>query len=447
MNFEISSAKIIPFTLSNQDVKDSFLENIIKGDDVPVNIALESQITQINSFFYPIRHFHATYSADWRATSIWEHKEPYVVYDSKTVYIDREGREHSRPGADYTDRSGRYPASGSNAVKHPWTPQQKIVQRTKYKTVVDRTELTNGYIDKEQYIGSVAYYEDDVAQGFKDWIHSFQVENQYLDYADELVKDKKIMHLLGTNEDALSKVKQNIWDIAVSQCKNQIPGDRYCDFDMQASLDGAHMDVILLPVFNIVYQYNKKKYECWCSGIRKDDFLFLEKPIDEELSFERNQLLNEIKEKKNKRLILGIALVVVPIIGLGISLVNLSLIIFAVFIVIEIVLVKLFQQMNQMIQQKEKNIEERQNSLETQKQNVIKILKREDLSPEEKREYIFGKNKEQNIKCSKCGNLINVNSKYCPFCDNEQEKLRCPKCNAELQKGVKFCKKCGCKIG
>lgn len=68
-----------------------------------------------------------------------------------------------------------------------------------------------------------------------------------------------------------------------------------------------------------------------------------------------------------------------------------------------------------------------------------------------------------NVKfCSKCGNKLSQDAKFCRFCGAqvpvrinprpvekpvEAHELRCPKCGYVLSANAKFCKKCGTAVG
>lgn len=51
------------------------------------------------------------------------------------------------------------------------------------------------------------------------------------------------------------------------------------------------------------------------------------------------------------------------------------------------------------------------------------------------------------VKCQKCGDLNDVNAKFCDECGSPLtavgDKINCPHCNAEISADAKFCKECG----
>ena len=54
------------------------------------------------------------------------------------------------------------------------------------------------------------------------------------------------------------------------------------------------------------------------------------------------------------------------------------------------------------------------------------------------------------IKCAKCGSLVDENAKFCPNCGAPAAVVRggsvCPKCGAAVSEGAKFCPECGEKL-
>ena len=134
MNFEITKSKIIPFTINDIKAKETLIQFITSHNCAPLDVAYQSKIKSIHYIYYPVRFFNIKYTADWSATSIWKEKEAYNVQETVTVYYDYHGQEHSKPGFDHFSSHGSYTHSSSTAGGdhvRPWTPQQKLVNKTK----------------------------------------------------------------------------------------------------------------------------------------------------------------------------------------------------------------------------------------------------------------------------------------------------------------------------
>ena len=60
----------------------------------------------------------------------------------------------------------------------------------------------------------------------------------------------------------------------------------------------------------------------------------------------------------------------------------------------------------------------------------------------------------QKIKCSSCGNINNITSKYCIHCgaildenlSNQQKTIKCPNCNVENNNSNEYCINCGANL-
>ena len=57
MNFEISKAQVIPFSLSENDVRDKFIDFVIDGENSPLDVACKATIKDIKKEYYPVRCF------------------------------------------------------------------------------------------------------------------------------------------------------------------------------------------------------------------------------------------------------------------------------------------------------------------------------------------------------------------------------------------------------
>ena len=78
MEINITNALVVPFNMSEDDIRQNFLDWIILGDNTPIDAAYRSSITGVKKKFYPIRIVNAKYTASWSATSTWEHEEEYT---------------------------------------------------------------------------------------------------------------------------------------------------------------------------------------------------------------------------------------------------------------------------------------------------------------------------------------------------------------------------------
>lgn len=73
----VKNSTLVPFSISEEQVRDRFVDWIIADANAPIDVAYTAKVSKIRRLFYPMRRFHITYSAEWSATSIYEHQEEY----------------------------------------------------------------------------------------------------------------------------------------------------------------------------------------------------------------------------------------------------------------------------------------------------------------------------------------------------------------------------------
>ena len=306
MNFDITKSEIIPFSLTDKEIFDKWIDFLIRGNDVPVDIAYKSVIKSAKKEYYPVRCFNITCSAEWNAISIYEHRESYTEYQPKTVYYDMDGKEHDKPGADYTDITGKYsrPSISSDAVKRPWTPQQKYIPVTKYKTVIDSEEPTYGKAGPITTFQPIITYAAANAD-FAKWVVSFSTKG-HTRYDQTLIEYTDVKDLIETDAYAKKTAVSRAMDIISERCKTQVPGNRYKGLTITGFDYTSDMTIYLYPVYCITYTYNNKEYKCWLGGNGSSGFFYSGKPVDENLHEKNKERLEVLKRKKSFRFKFGL---------------------------------------------------------------------------------------------------------------------------------------------
>lgn len=289
----IRCSKLVPFSISEEQVRDRFIDWIIEDENAPIDVAYTAKITRIKKLFYPVCCFQITYSASWSATSIYEHQEEYEVYTPKTVYIDYKGRQHDRPGEDYLDDRGRQgPKLDTNTTRHPWQPQQIMERSTKKKTVVDSTERTWGNIGPYSNTERIAMPKERILKTF---LEKADVSNA-VSCSDDYQKNATILPFGASEQVAWQQADDLTFNLAASQGKEQVPGNRFTDFSVSNYRSQYSMTAVLVSVYEITYEHNGKLYTCWLYGSGKDTFLCAEKPRDTYVEAEVSKIKDEIGE-------------------------------------------------------------------------------------------------------------------------------------------------------
>ncbi len=389
MSFDLNNAKIVPFNVTEDDLRKVFISFLTKSDTAPIDLSARAKIKKIIKKMYPVRCFNVSYFERWEATSIWEHDEPYTEYKSETIFIDYQGNEHKNMGYDVWSRGYHVGTSMVGGKDHtPWKPQQKIVPITKYKTVIDNIEDTHGAIQDTSFVPIVTYNEDDpLAEQFTKWLIDCDIKNLSVDYNEDYTKNCDIMPLLQSNEYAENLMISKIKQLAHEQCCEAIPGDRYEDLVVHELDINSNMFITLLPYYHIEYEYNQKTYECWRSGIKEKGFIYNEMPEDEMLSSRIKKEQKNLTIKKRIRLLLGlITFLIMPFmlfllpIGSDVSIDEM--------LVIQIICIIVFTILNIYTKYNIKKYDGYIDNLRNLRKSVSDVVKNDALSEKEKKEQI-----------------------------------------------------------
>ena len=401
MNFNLSKAKVVPYSVCEDEVNNIFLNFVIQGDNSPIDVALQAKITEVRRLYYPVRCYDITYSAEWSATSIWEHKETYTEYKSKTVYVDYSGKEHNSPGFDRYFK-GSVISSSQFAGKDtkPWTPISKTVPVTKTKTVVDNVEQTYGEIGPIRSFQPIMMYKNDSEKKFTQWITSTITEKNYGDFDADQIKNSDIAPLVGSDSEAEQSVSRIINSRAQTLCSKKVPGTRYEDLKGSVYDTDYTVEVVLVPVYYISYQYQGQTFHCWINGSRSDVF-YNAKPTDETLVSESKALQEQIRLGKSSRLKLGtLVFLVIPIAIIITLFVDFALWIgepgklgsgiffLLLLLAIECMCAMKFSKIHHQVTDQKKHSENRSKKLASKRQAIANIVSDQNMSHDEKQSAI-----------------------------------------------------------
>ncbi len=263
----------MPFDRDEQRVKQDWLFQLMSFEDVPLDVASKAKIVSIKKEYYPLAFYDVTSVAEWRATSIWEHKEQYQVPRQETVYYDSYGKEHSSNGFDIR-----------NGQKINYRPMSRTVYDTKTRIVTDNIQQTNGSVPPTNIPVQVWVAPVDgknISSKISNWINLdskfVEINDNYLNDYVRIPEDKSV-------DESFKLAKEEAQFEIEKIASNDVPGTRYEDF----SMSGEVVDVLLtyryLAVYHIIYSYNGIEYECFITGgLNDNDNYFVEHPVDEAL--------------------------------------------------------------------------------------------------------------------------------------------------------------------
>ena len=383
MEFNKKDALVVPFNMSEDDIRQNFLDWIILGDNTPIDAAYRSNITSVKKKFYPIRIVKAKYTASWSATSTWEHEEEYteqVLYIKYQYGYSTDGRpSYGTMKAERYYENNHY----GPCVDKFYKPEKKK------KTVVDNVERTDGKINGE-YSQKVITVEDNNADFIK-WLDSISIEDK-IKSTDLQLKNSEIMPLIENDDYAKDAVAPNIRKKSKEECEKKVPGTRYEDFKVDDIKSSFKIEIVMLPVYELEYEYENKKYTAWFSGSVKDSVFSIEKPEDAELASKKDVLDKEIEDKKSARLKsgwIGFGGGAVVTIILMILASDFWFLVLIPLIIFEVIFVKKdFMPKHNAVKECESRVNIYLGNLKEKRQQVADIVKQDNLSAEEQKAKI-----------------------------------------------------------
>lgn len=292
MDFDANKVYAIPFSIEKELVEKRFLSWAYEKHELPLDVQKNAKLLEIKPFYLPIRKFNNIKCvANWEATSIWEHEEQFTEYETKIVYINKNGRECGTASSakDYNDPN--------------FIPQAvpKTIPKTRYKTVVDRTKPTNGTL--EHICGSKFTIDTNIFGGnFNAWAEEIAINNmpKYDEYIENSTDYNNIHKLTRSNEEAFKELILDLQKEIEPFCINQIPGNRYKNFIIIGSDFTYDVDIILIPIFEVKYSYKNEEYNYFVSGIDINDNLIENYPIDNNYLINNNYFEDEIEQLSKK---------------------------------------------------------------------------------------------------------------------------------------------------
>lgn len=240
--------KGLSFTISESQIQEEFLNYLLKTEDIPPDASVAAKIKKIEKQYRLFSKCSGPYIARWKATCIWERREEYTYEEDKIVFVDKYGFENN------------YRVDGS-------TPIAKRVQKTGYRTVIDKVEPKNETIKKEY---SALVPADGIETPLSNWISEkfCQYETASTTLSDDELSECIIVDPKREVK-AILLADANCKSSCLSYVKTIIPGNRYKDFTFDfTSFFKANGDYYI-PVYRVEYTYNNSQYEVWFSGCEK----------------------------------------------------------------------------------------------------------------------------------------------------------------------------------
>ena len=380
MNYDISKAKIVPFAITEEDIRKNFLDWAILGDDTPIDIACNAIITKVQKKYYPIRSIEVIYATEWTAESYWEHKEEETYSEPRYwVVNEQNGERHITPN----------PNVYLPSYKHIETT---YVQKKRYKTIVDKIERTSGLLEPQSKIFKRLIF-DGKDEALCNWL-DLACTDDAVPATDALTVGCEFCDLSGSDEKCVSDVVEEAKERATEQCAELVPGDRHEKLQLHQFSSKQQVTIKLIPFYEVTYTYNDKEYSVYFSGIKAHDALGTEKPVNADLEATRKQMTEE-KESANGSIYLFLLLVIgFPIVAyifcvmIGPSVGNFVYFLLLVAFAAEIFFIVKAVKAIKKFRTAKNELTARQTGIDEKKKKIAEIVKQDDLTAEQQKAMI-----------------------------------------------------------
>lgn len=243
-----SGKKGLVFSISEDQIREDFVNYLLETKGIPPDASTTAQILNIKKNYQLFLKCEGPYTARWGANCIWEHKEEYKYNESEIVFVDKNGYEYT------------YQQEGT-------TPVSKLVEKTGYRTVIDKSLWVDREI-KDRY--SEFVHAQGVSSPLYNWIIEI-IGNSAP--ATSLLSDDDFFECSTTEqrdeEKVLSSAETNCKNACFSHVKAIIPGDRYTNFTFNFEDDFKISEECYIPLYQVEYTYNHRQYEVWFLGYEK----------------------------------------------------------------------------------------------------------------------------------------------------------------------------------
>ena len=267
-NIEFEPDYIIPFSVTEDQLKNEFIEVLASTDYVPTDLFNKVGFDDIKGYYQPYYRIEVVYEIDYTASVGFDRNEQYEDYE--TVYEN--GKSYRKRVLKERTVTDRHPISGH-------TSGSSILWSSGIKNSKDNiaysSELKESRKDKNQFL--IDAYDRIVQQT----VNAGKAFNkQYLAgfFATPFSKNQT---------DAWKALKNDVHAIIDNKVENQISGDHIKDINWSGTSQPKYIDTFYVPLWVISY--------CYCGNY----YTFIANGSDVKLNFlSKPQNDNSIKKAK-----------------------------------------------------------------------------------------------------------------------------------------------------
>ncbi|SCW69104.1 hypothetical protein SAMN02910456_02619 [Ruminococcaceae bacterium YRB3002] len=299
------------FSKSEDQVKRELIYLLMNDKNAPLDVAFKTNFTSIKREYYPVAFIEVTCSAEWDATSIWEHEESYQVAREETVYIDYRGKEHKHSGSDTEYVNGR-------SINHYRRPMSRTVYDTKWRTITDAVQRTEGRVNPTTFTEIIWMGPESRKDMFFSWIDHVE-HSQFLEVEHDYLKEYDVIKAEKEQLDAVDEAKEDARIDIGNVASRDVPGNRYEDMYVTSHVLSVNVVTHFLGVYHIDYEYSGKNYEYYSTGgTSSKDVIFGDHPTDSSLAQHANNIQKKINEANSIRMWPLVGIICFPLVALGV---------------------------------------------------------------------------------------------------------------------------------
>lgn len=251
---------IIPFSVTEDQLKNEFVEVLASSDYVPIDVFEKVGFDYIKGYYQPYYRIDANYEADYTATVGFDRKEQYEDYE--TVYEN--GRSYKKRVVKERTVTDWHPVSGH-------TSGRAVLWSSGIKSSKDNIaygpELRDNERPKNQ---SLIEAYDKVVQ---------QTTDSGKDFNKKYLAGFIATPFSRNDADAWSALKKDVDAIINDSVERKISGDHVKDISWSGTSAPKYIDTFYVPIWVVSYCYSGNHYTYIANGSNLK-LSFLSKPQD-----------------------------------------------------------------------------------------------------------------------------------------------------------------------
>lgn len=236
-NLTFEADNLIPFQVPEGLVKKQFLEWLIKGVNVPLDILGKINTIQLEQVYIPYMGANVTYEGAWGADIGYNRSETYTEYETRE---DKKGNKYSEP------------VTKTRTVVD-WNHSSDIFSGTAFKSFLINSELTGSVAEFAEKVSHLVFSSD-----VKPFDDHYTAGTRQLKISSDRVSEV-LRSIRGFTEKEAAKKMQSI-----------LPGDSNKNAKITKLTYKLTSNYTYVPFWKITYKYEGIDYIVIATAVKKD---------------------------------------------------------------------------------------------------------------------------------------------------------------------------------